>query len=454
MISSIDPEMLTAFELREYQKLMVERHLSLLKVRGITCDRSETGTGKTPVAMAVAAGSGATTVMVVCPKTLKSHWTMWAREYGFEKGDVGIAGWEEVKLGKFPHIYNKVQGWFRGERKEPGSVLIIFDEAHRSKSFKSQNAKMVRMASTSGAWLYLISATLIQSTLDLSGLAFPLRLIAQQSYWFPFAQKFGAGLNAFNAYNDFAAPHQLAALHQMLDQISVRVRKRDVVEKEMCITQVDLVDSANLKEIAKVYEGLAEKVAALEGQKNAAQQIIVERLRARQAAELLKVPVFVAEALRHLEEGSKVALFFNFQESVNEACRQFEIANYTVRSITGATPLKDRGSHIKEFNTGYLHVLVMNIQAGGEGISLHDTTGEYPRVCLLSPPESAGVLVQALGRIDRVGAVTIGLNRILFVARTAEELVYYNVRHKINRLSTLNDGDLAVPFITPTKKKD
>lgn len=429
--------------LRPYQELMVARHLILLQKRGVSCDRSETGVGKTPTAMAVAEVLGASPIIIVCPKTLKSHWLMWARAFNFKKGEVLIFGWEEAKLGSHPSVYNKTQGWFRGvpSAQKP---LIIFDEAHRSKSFRSQNSQMVQAARKSGAYLYLISATLIQSSLDLGGLAFPLGLIKHQPDWFAFARAHGAGLNHFNAYHDFASPAQLLELHKLLDSIGVRVRKREITEQTLCLTQVDLLDSEHVKEINQIYDDLVKQLSELEIKKARAADEMVVRLRARQAAELAKVSTFVGEALKHLEEGAKVVLFLNFNASVTEALRQFEFAKYTAREITGATSLPDRDAHIKEFNSGFLHVLVCNIQAGGEGISLHDTDGQYPRVALISPPESATILVQALGRIDRIGSVTVGLNRIIFIARTAEQAVYWNVRRKINKLSTLLDGDMAV----------
>jgi superfamily II DNA or RNA helicase len=113
--------------------------------------------------------------------------------------------------------------------------------------------------------------------------------------------------------------------------------------------------------------------------------------------------------------------------------------------LTGETSAKDREKVLEDFNFGNLDVLAGNIGCMSEGISLHDQDGEKPRVALISPPESATVLQQALGRVGgRLGSKSVGLNRILFCAGTVEETVYDHVQAKIAKIEDLNDGDLAL----------
>jgi len=170
-------------------------------------------------------------------------------------------------------------------------------------------------------------------------------------------------------------------------------------------------------------------------------QRIVEQ-KEEEAVELAKTKLFAEEAQRHLEEGAKVVIFLNFNQSTEWMDGFLGQQHVNTRVITGDTPEKWRLRSIEEFQSNGVDALVLNIQAGSEGISLHDTIGSAPRVALISPPESAGTLLQALGRIDRVGAKSVGLNRILYVAGTTEEDVFHNVARKIDRLSTLSDGDM------------
>lgn len=432
-----------AIELYPHQIPMVARHVALLKARGVTSDRSETGVGKTPAILA-AAKELQVPFAVICPKTLISHWTRWCRL--MELKPVAILGWEGAKIGKSPRLFNPKNPGLKWLAEWPDrKVLLIFDEAHRAKSKKSQNSKMVASAAAEGHWLALLSATLIQNPLDLLGLGYPLKLVAKPYYAFKYAQAFGVGIGPWGGYEDFSSQRQKLELYQELDKVGLRIRKAEICPT-MCVHRADLIDSEKAATVRGIYEDLEREIAELAAKKNSAMEEITKRLRARQAAELAKVPIFIEEALRHLEEGARVALFFCFTASIEAAADMLreELSNSEVGVITGQTGLTERDRVIEAYNFGAMKTLVVNIAAGGEGISLHDQDGKYPRVGLLSIPESSTHLIQALGRNDRVGAKSVGLNRILFCAGTMEERVYENLSGKIRDIETINDGDLSV----------
>ena len=429
-------------KLYDHQLPMVERHKALLKARGVTSDRSETGVGKTP-AILQAAKELEVPFAIICPKTLISHWRRWCRL--MELQPITVVGWEACKLGKSPRLFKPGGPGLSWLREWPATkVLLIFDEAHRAKNKKSQNSKMVTLAAREGHWLALLSATLIQDPIDLLGLGYPLKLVKEPHSAFNYAKRFGVCLNPWGGYDSFSTQGQKLALYGELDKIGLRVRKADICET-MCVHRADLIDSNRASSVRHIYKTLEEEITELEAKGGKALEAITKRLHARQAVELAKVPIFVEEALKHLEEGARVALFFCFQASI-EACAVM-LENELKEApgiVTGQTALKDRDLAIEAFNFGLSRVLVLNIAAGGEGISLHDQDGKYPRVGLLSIPESSTHLIQALGRNDRVGAKSVGLNRILFCADTMEERVYNNLADKIRDIETINDGDLSV----------
>ena len=422
---------------------MVQRHVTFLKSRGVTSDRSETGVGKTP-AILQAAKELEVPFAIICPKTLISHWRRWCRL--MELKPITIVGWESCKLGKSPRLFDPKGLGLKWLREWPETkVLLIFDEAHRAKSKKSQNSKMVASAAHEGHWLALLSATLIQNPIDLLGLGYPLKLVRGPNSAFQYAKRYGVGINSWGGYDDFSTLAQKLELYAELDKIGLRVRKAEICPT-MCVHRADLIDLGvvALPKVKAIYVNLEKEIAELKAKGAKAIEAITKRLHARQAAELAKVPIFIEECLKHLEEGARVALFFCFQASIDACAAMLEDELKESMVITGQTSLKARDEAIEAFNFGDLPVLVLNIAAGGEGISLHDQDGKYPRVGLLSIPESSTHLIQALGRNDRVGAKSVGLNRILFCADTMEERVYNNLAEKIQNIETINDGDLGI----------
>ena len=58
-----------------------------------------------------------------------------------------------------------------------------------------------------------------------------------------------------------------------------------------------------------------------------------------------------------------------------------------------------------------------------------------PRVSIISPSFKINEIIQALGRINRKGAKTPSLQRLIYCADTIEEAVCKNLRKKIDFLS-------------------
>lgn len=164
----------------------------------------------------------------------------------------------------------------------------------------------------------------------------------------------------------------------------------------------------------------------------------VARLRARQLAELAKVPAIIDLARDLIRSGLSVPIFLNFRDSVRQVA-----AALGAEVIDGADGGDaHRASAISDFQAYRKHALVLQIGAGGVGVSLHDVCGERPRHSLLSPPESARDLIQALGRNRRVGQRSPAFRTILTLASSVEEPVKAAVERKAAQIETINDGDL------------
>jgi superfamily II DNA or RNA helicase len=161
-------------------------------------------------------------------------------------------------------------------------------------------------------------------------------------------------------------------------------------------------------------------------------------LRARQKTELVKVPLFLDMIEEGLEQGMSVVLFVNFTETINAISSRLN----TKCVFDGKVDGKIRQQNVDNFQADKERVILVNIQSGGAGLSLHDINGKYPRLALISPTWSAVSMRQATGRVWRENAKSKSIQKIVFVAGTVEEDVCRSVQSKLNNLDILNDGDL------------
>ena len=134
-------------------------------------------------------------------------------------------------------------------------------------------------------------------------------------------------------------------------------------------------------------------------------------------------------------------VFVSFRETLEALAQQLRRSDISI--IRGGQSQTERDEQIDLFQSNKHRVCLCMIQAGGVGVSLHDTTGTHPRVSLLTPAYNATELKQALGRIHRAGGKTPVLQKIVFVAGTIEESACRAVKKKLENIQLLNDGDLG-----------
>jgi superfamily II DNA or RNA helicase len=162
-------------------------------------------------------------------------------------------------------------------------------------------------------------------------------------------------------------------------------------------------------------------------------------LRARQEIELVKVPLFLEMIEEGLENGMSVVVFVNFTETLHAIAQRLN----TQCIVNGEQAYQSvRQQNIDDFQNDKQRVILVNIAAGGAGLSLHDINGKYPRLALISPSYSAVNMRQATGRVWRDSAKSKSIQKIVFVAKTVEERVCESVNRKLENMDTLNDGDL------------
>lgn len=418
----------------EFQRDAVAHHVRLLRERGASAEASVAGFGKTFVASFVAREL-AHPMVVICPKVVIPHWVRAAQATGAPVRV--ISNYEQHKLGK-----TQCGGWEIKNRRwrwnVPKPTLLVFDEAHYCKTRTSQNAKLMVAAKRQGIPTLIMSATLAQDPTDLFAAGYLLGLHSGDHFeWQAWQARFGVIRNGF----DFAFDprHDPTALKRLNSELfpSRGHRKTYAEIPGFPDATTDVRELVGKPETLERMEAAWARTAELESLRETAVNGAVERLRARQLAELAKVPAIVELAKDLMASGLSVPIFLNFHDSIDAVAAELDVAK-----IDGRVGDAARTVAIDAFQQDRLRCLVLQTGAGGVGISLHDTHGNHPRHSLISPPENARDLVQALGRNRRTGQKTPAFRSILTLANSIERRVKAAVERKANQIEEINDGDL------------
>jgi superfamily II DNA or RNA helicase len=442
-------------KLYPYQISEKERMVTAVRCHGCALNAGDTGTGKTAETCAACKELGLR-LAVVCPKNLIPVWKNACRDWGLPE-PIFVVNYEGLRTGRTPFLTWDCQGRSRGARWHvPAGTLLVFDEAHRCAGQDSLNSKMLAAVRRYGIPTICLSATAAESPLKLQALGFVLRLHdGGESYW-KFLRAHGCVKNFWGglefpkgtarpgsrrAFQIERARLGLSRLHESifrpaeLPAKGTRVRIADLGDAfPPTLITAEAYDFGN--DVAQVYEPLFRAQC----ERGPSPNHLVEMLRARQDAELLKAPGLAEMAADAVEEGQSVVIFVNFSATL-AALRKL-IPGLPV--IQGETPMTERAEILRRFGADEVRIVAANLATAGEGLDgLQDLRGEFPRLTLISPGFSAVQLKQALGRVHRANARSKSVQRIVFAAGTVEERACEAVRAKLANMALLNDGDLV-----------
>jgi len=477
--------------LRPHQLVPVEKLVSTLTAFGSAFDLSDTGTGKTYVAAAVAKRLNVGT-LVVSPKIARSSWLRAAAHFndsftviGYEKLRTGRTpfGWwdnspppgfereeffvcqccqRQVDFEKFQPCYCspigahcviiKKRKWNYGKfHFHPGAKLIIFDEVHRCGGIGSLNARMLEAAK--GRKILGLSATAACSPLQMSALGYVLDLHSGGSSFYAWARRYGCRKDPAGPGFRWMAgkDKQNAVMRQINESIiparGVRVRCEDIPgfpKREIQAKLYDLDDGAG--QIDRLYAEMSEALTVLDKRsENDSGLAVTTILRARQKIELLKVPIAVELASDYIEKGFSVVVFVNYRQTIEELSKRLNC-----QAIIDGSPegVRNRDAVIDSFQRNDIRLILANSEAGGICVSLQDLDGAHPRMGLIMPTYSAVSFKQDLGRLHRDGGKSVAHYRVLLAAGTIEEKIKRALDLKLNNLDCLNDGDFVVDSIS------
>lgn len=482
--------------LRPHQQKSVERLLGILRSFDSAVDASETGVGKTFVGCAAATALQIPTLVVV-PKISVTSWHRAAEVFG-EK--FSVIGYEKLRTGNTPYgswehqdqlngpakvtffcevCQRKFERWedcdpcpynaggihcFDTRKKlrrygrfifHPAVKFAVFDEAHRLGGLDSLNADMLFAAKNQKIKHLLLSATLAQSPLGLNAIGYSLDLHAgphddfarQLPNFYRWAARYGVRRDpAFKGLKWFAgAERQKQVMSEIRASIaarSVRVTCDEIPGFQEQLVTADLFDLDDPEKAEKLLFEMRDALQALDDRKandKDSEFAITKILRTRQNLELLKVPIFVELAQDVVNSDRSACIFVNFKQTVDELSMRLKCP-----FIDGTVTGQKRQQAIEDFQANKIRCLVLNSAAGGLSISLHDITGNFPRVGFISPSFSAIEFRQVLGRTRREGGKSISHFKVVLAAGTLETQIKAQLDRKLANIEALSDEDFLV----------
>lgn len=488
------PFQLTAFLpkglLFDYQHPHAMQIAQAFRDRSVAFDGSDAGTGKTPCNASVlrffAEQDHNERPLIICKKSGVSIWQDWCDQLGVEPFDV--INYDRARLGqchylkvaqssaskkkalalrpedflmpfkqkypseemstenlRFKEYYEKTRLRIAGSSPEfkftlPPKACIVVDEVHKCTGSGTQNSEILIAAKKSGAPLLLLSATGADSPLNMRALGFALGLHSLKDYrnW---CVKMGCRKNPqTHAWEWNGNAEAMLELHrQIFPWKGSRMRKSEIPGYPKVKIVAEMYDFAeDAVRLARTKKEHVVKLAELQADLDAADLEITRLGYMLQIAEIFKIEFLVDEAVELMEEGFSVviALRTTYAREVIMSKLGTECAVY------GDQTAEERDACLASFQANTDTVIVVNIQAGADTISLNDTQGGHPRVGLVCPTYSAKELIQLFGRLNRATDKSEALYRVIFAKGTPEEKACRAVQSKINNIALLNDGDL------------
>jgi len=442
---------------------------------GVAADLSETGTGKTFSAAAVARHFNGP-IVVVAPKSVIRKWKEILNSFG--KDAVVYINYEKLCRGNTPWLtYQKVKivtgkkdrkfhpdetskRYYNAQIHFPAGALVILDEGHKCKGVNSLQAGFLIALKRQGYKLLILSATQATSPLDMRAFGYAANLIPtpEMKEYKKFCLDAGAtetghyGAMTFDT-DDPEAARKMAQIHRHLfdwSKIGSRLTREEMgalfPENEMISEAYDMGENSD--KIAHAYEIMEREIAKLnEKTENYAAHIFAEIMKTRRQIEMLKVPTLVEMAEDLFDEGKSVVIFVNFTDTIEAIKRRLEHSRKfrnkdLIGLIYGERTQKQRDADIDAFQADTKRILIINI-ACAESIGLHDLNGKHPRASLINPSFSAIKVLQAIGRIWRQGGLSKSYQRFVFADRTYENNICSRLSSRLDNIELLNDGDLT-----------
>lgn len=374
--------------------------------------------------------------LVICPPTLRLNWVSEIKIVNPEANICVLYDNSDFKVEDWTIIgYNSVYKHLNDLEKEQIQCIFI-DEAHYCQAVNnngkpdSQRSYSVLRLTAMAGWVYPITGT--PKTNRNKNLFNLLRMIGHpltkgEYSFFEFGKTFCGGVNTGYGW-DFSGNTNDEELHKSIKDYMVRHLKSEVLP-DLKKQRIALPIKVNLDE----YNSLIDEYLHNRSNKEAEQ--LARLMKARQVLAVQKVNDSIEFAKSIISEDEKVVIVSCFTEVIKRLERTFK-GNCV--KIVGGMNDKAKEKAKTEFQEGDSQVILLNIQAGGVGITL---TSAH-KMIINDLPWTTGELVQVEDRICRSGQ-TAEFSTIYYLSAVGadiEENMIDLLTCKSNSINNVVDG--------------
>jgi superfamily II DNA or RNA helicase len=318
--------------------------------------------------------------------------------------------------------------------------LVVFDECQALKNEDSTRTSIARGLPDNVKRIF-ISATPYQRVCEARTVMVGVGMRSAYNV-LPLTQNTApAVMRSLATYGNTTAysPRAMEKVKDVMQPYTVNVK--GIRFKYKARTECVLINFRNNEEreaYNNAYNEYLEKLYRLRGQTGhgilAARLVAMQKF--RQKAEEIRSPIVAGRANNAVQEGSQVIIASNFKNMLRGAwlalTERYGYDKDRIGFVTGKQSAEQRQRHVDEFQEGKRDIMLLTLQAGGVGISLHhEQDNARPRHIILPPTWSAIDLIQCLGRSHRITSQSNTLQEVLWYKNTIEERVAAVVENKV-----------------------
>lgn len=359
----------------EHQKIGVSKLMSAKRF----LLNDDMGLGKTLQAIVAADNTECDHVIVICPASLVKNW-----EREVQKFSLGEKKFYIYSYGKIPNTISK-------------DAILILDESHYCKNLKAQRTQKILKLCQTASRVWMLTGTVL--TKNVMDAYVPLSILYSSqpstSGYFAFGQRyaqvkasrFGTKFEGVNEYN-------LPLLKEQLSKVVLTRKKHEVLDLPAKIRSVIPI---------KVSPALAEESAELFERYSAGEGLAIN-LKSGKAFGTVRKELGIAKVKAGLDyikeqfgESDESLVIFAYHRDVVQAI-ETALGKDCV-SITGDTSINKRQEYVDAFQSGKVKYIVLNIIAGGTGLTLTRATNSIFFEVDVTPASN----LQAEDRIHRIG---------------------------------------------------